>query len=125
VALPRTGKTVLCIDDHETALAGWSLYLHGVGYGVLSASNPTEGLQLFSTTWVDAVVLDYAMPEMDGAEVAATMKHIKPGVPVIMFTAHELPPALVKLVDAVMIKGHPPQELLKTLDSLLNISLPL
>ena len=116
----RSGKTVLCIDDHQNALAAWSLFLHGEGFTVLSATNPTEGLQLFSTQQVDAVLLDYAMPEMDGAEVAAAMKRIKPQVPVIIFTGHQPPAALARTVDAIMIKGKPPHALVAKLDELLS-----
>lgn len=70
-------KTLLCIDDHKPTLAGWCLYLQGAGYLVETAHGPQEGLQLFATQPIDLVLLDYAMPEVDGGEVAATMKRIK------------------------------------------------
>jgi CheY-like chemotaxis protein len=119
--LPRPSKTVLCIDDHENALAGWSLYLQGAGYLVLGATKPDEGLQLFGTNPVDAVLLDYSMPGMDGTEVAQAMKRIKPDVPVILFSGRVLPKHAVELVDAVIFKGEPPQNVLKRLDELLNV----
>ncbi len=118
--MPRAGKTVLCIDDHENALAGWSLFLHGSGYGVLTAANPSEGLQLFGTKAVDAVLLDYSMPDMDGLEVAQAMKRIKPEVPIIFFTGHTLPKKAIETVDAVVFKGEPPQAVLMKLDELLH-----
>ena len=121
VPLPRPSKTVLCIDDHENALAGWSLYLQGAGYRVLGATKPDEGLQLFGTNPVDAVLLDYSMPGMDGTEVAHAMKRIKPDVPVILFSGRVLPKQAVELVDAVIFKGEPPQNVLKRLDELLKV----
>lgn len=119
--MTRQAKTILCIDDHQNALAGWSLLLHNVGYRVLSAADPSEGLQLFGTSHVDAVVLDYQMPEMDGARVAAAMKQMKPAVPVVMFTAHSLPRELEQRVDGVIVKGRPPQVLISKLDELLGV----
>jgi CheY-like chemotaxis protein len=118
--LPRASKTVLCIDDHQNAVAGWSLYLHGAGYRVLTSTEPTEGLELFATQPVDAVLLDYTMPGMDGAEVSRCMKRMKPGVPIILFSGHILPNAAVEAVDAVLFKGEPPQNVLGKLDELLG-----
>lgn len=121
--MSRQGKTVLCIDDQQTALSGWCLYLQGVGYGVASAATAEEGLQLFATKPIDAVLLDYKMPEMDGAEVAAAMKRIKPEVPVILFTGYSrLPERAMRSVDACIEKGRPPYVLLETLDELLGVA---
>lgn len=119
VPLARAGKTVLCIDDHPNALAGWSLYLHNAGYGVLTTIDPTEGLELFATRPVDAVLLDYTMPLMDGTEVARTMKRMKPNVPILLFSGHVLPNTALEAVDAVLFKGEPPQNVLSKLDELL------
>lgn len=87
----------------------------------MGATNPTEGLELFGTRPVDAVLLDYSMPEMDGSEVAQAMKRIKPDVPVILFSGRVLPKHAVALVDAVMFKGEPPQNVLNRLDELLDV----
>jgi len=115
------GKTLLCIDDHQTALSGWCLFLQGMGYKVLSAADSEEGLQLFATNPVDAVILDYAMPEMDGAETASAMKRIKPDVPVILFSGYSrLPQEASAHVDAFVTKGEPPQVLVQTLEALLD-----
>lgn len=117
--MARTGKTVLCIDDHPNALAGWSLYLQEAGYRVLSTIDPNEGLELFATRPVDGVLLDYTMPGLDGTEVARTMKRMKPAVPIILFSGHVLPKTAVEEADAVMFKGEPPQNVLSKIDELL------
>lgn len=118
-ALARADKTILCIDDHPNALAGWGLYLHGAGYRVLTTTEAREGLELFATGAVDAVLLDYSMPQMDGAEVARSMKRMKPRVPILLFSGHVLPNTALELVDAVLFKGEPPQNVLSKLDELL------
>ncbi|MBV9087510.1 MAG: response regulator [Acidobacteria bacterium] len=121
--MPRTQKTVLLIDDEQNALSGWSLYLQGCGYKVANARTPQEGLEFFATkTFVDAVVLDYRMPEMDGDEVAAYMKRIKPEVVILMFSGDiDASRKHHPSIDAFMIKGESPAHLLSTLDRLLGI----
>ncbi len=119
----REAKTVLFIDDDANALSGWSLYLRGTGYQVVSAASVQEGLEFFATKPVDAVVLDYHMPEMDGDEAAAHMKRIKPDVVILMFSgdlsaSRSEHPA----VDHFLIKGLHPSVLVRSLDALLGIS---
>lgn len=120
---PRHGKTLLFIDDQQNALSGWCLYLQSQGYTVVGASSPQEGLELFGTRTFDAVILDYLMPEMDGANVAATMKRIKPDVAILMFSGSDGAPIACPDVDAFLTKGCSPARLLEHADLLLGIPL--
>jgi DNA-binding NtrC family response regulator len=120
--MPRRKHTILCIDDNQVAVSGWSLYLQQHGYTVVSAFASEEGLQLFATQPVSAVILDYNLPELDGTAVSALMKRIKPEVPIILFTGvSELPTAVLTTVDGFMIKGKPPADMLQIIDRLLKI----
>ena len=60
--------------DYETSLAGWFLYLQNAGYSVTTARTAEEGLQFFAVSPFDLILLDYAIPDMNGDDVAATMK---------------------------------------------------
>lgn len=125
VDIQRKGKTLLCVDDNQVALSGWALYLQMRGYTVLSASSADEGLQLFATQPISAVILDYAMPEQSGQSVAALMKRVKPDVPILLFTGvSELPADIATSIDAFLVKGRPPAELLDEVDSLCRIGQP-
>jgi CheY-like chemotaxis protein len=119
--LLRKSKHLLCIDDYETALAGWCLYLQEQGYCVTGASSPQEGLEIFATQQVDAVVLDYSMPELTGDIVAGFMKKMKPEVPIIIFTGLcDIPEDLRNNIDAFLEKGSEPGALLRLLDQMLQ-----
>ncbi len=111
---------ILCIDDHETSLAGWCLYLQHAGYSVETARTPQEGLELFAIHHFDLVLLDYAMPDMNGSEVAATMKRMKPDVRILMLSgARNVPDGDRAYADGFVEKGHPPIVVLQKIEELL------
>jgi DNA-binding response OmpR family regulator len=122
--MDRAAKALLCIDDHQEAVAGWCLYLQSAGYCVETALSATEGLLLFATQTIDLVLLDYAMPDGNGGEVAATMKRMKPDVRVLMFSGVRHVPDAARLhVDAFLEKGIQPAAVLAKIDELLAESL--
>ena len=114
-------KTILCIDDHWNGLIGRKMFLENNGYEVLQATGGDEGLKLFQSHAVDAVVLDYQMPGMKGDVVAKKMKSAKSHVPIMLLSGYG-PPQQKKLegVDSFLSKSQPPQILLSTLQNLLN-----
>jgi len=113
--------TILCIDDHWNGLLGRKMLLEENGYEVLEATNGDEGLKLFSSRAVDAVILDYQMPSVNGDVVATKMKRVKSAVPIMLLSAYGPPPeSKLKAVDTFLSKSRPPTILLSTLQHLLN-----
>lgn len=116
------GKTILCVDDEQHGLMIRRMLLERVGYSVLTAGTAREGLALFSHEPVDAVVLDYYLPDIDGARAATAMRLIKPDVPIILFSVQwSLPEETGVVADAVLGKGQNPVGLLNMLDELLRV----
>jgi CheY-like chemotaxis protein len=111
--------TILCVDDEPIGLKVRKMLLERAGYNVLTALDGPAGLELFSTETIQAVVLDFSMPGMDGGEVAANMRRIKPQIPILMLSAYtSLPPDVASLVTLSMTKGEGAPALLKKLGSL-------
>jgi CheY-like chemotaxis protein len=112
---------VLCIDDELVGLRIRTLLLERAGYEVLSAAEGSQGLDIFARESVQAVVLDFAMPGMNGAEVASRMREIKPNVPILLLSAYVgLPAEVTSLVDVYMTKGEGAPILLERLNSMLS-----
>jgi len=112
---------ILCIDDEPVGLEVRKFLLEHAGYKVLTALSGREGLEIFSTNSVQAVVLDYAMPEMNGGEVAQEMKRRNSKVPILMLSAYvDLPDDALKHVDARALKGESPSGLLTQLNRLIS-----
>ena|SRR3984885_3321787 len=119
--MSRAKATILCIDDHWNGLIGRKMLLEQSGYNVLEASGGDEGLKLFRSYPVDAVVLDYQMPGMNGDVVAAKMKRINSDVPIMLLSAYEpLPANKLSSVDSFLSKSQPPNILLSRLQDLLG-----
>jgi two-component system response regulator ResD len=119
--MSRLKATILCIDDHWNGLIGRKMLLEKNGYEVLEATSGSEGLKLFRSHSVDAVVLDYQMPGMNGDVVAAKMKRVKSKVPIMLLSAYgPLPKNKLEAVDTFLSKSQPPTALLSTLQDLLN-----
>ena len=116
----RRKATILCIDDHWNGLIGRKMLLENSGYEVLDASSVDDGLRLFVSHAIDAVVVDYKMPGTDGSIVAAYMKRLKPHVPILLLSAYgPLPERKLQSVDTFLSKSQPPSVLLSSLDGLL------
>jgi CheY-like chemotaxis protein len=122
---PAEIALVLCIDDELIGLKVRKILLERAGYNVVSALDGSEGIDIFSREPVAAVVLDYAMPGMNGAEVAARMRELKPEVPILLLSAYVgLPKEVTSLVDVYMTKGEGAPTLLKKLRTMLSLSRP-
>lgn len=116
----RPKTTILCIDDHWNGLIGRKMLLENSGYKVLGATSSDEGLRLFLSHAIDAVVIDYQMPGMDGAAVAARMKSLKAHVPIMLLSAYgPLPEGKLRSVDTFLYKSQPASMLLSALNALL------
>jgi len=112
---------VLCVDDDAAMLRMVKMALECDGYTVLTAANGPAGLDAFCSQAVDAVVLDYEMPGMNGGEVAAAMKRLKPEVPKLLFTAcPEIPADAANAVEAFCGKTNGVMELLSRVEAMIR-----
>jgi two-component system autoinducer 1 sensor kinase/phosphatase LuxN len=100
-------REILCIDDEPEGLKVRSILLESMGYKVLSAPDAERGLQVFREHHVDAVVMDYEMPGMNGVEAAEKMKALRPETPIVILSALSWLPQTSAAIDAFVQKGGP------------------
>src|SRR5581483_4222900 len=122
--------TVLIIDDEKEQLMLRKMLLETAGHRVLTAHSGKEGLRVFRSETVDAVIIDYWIGDLRGRAVASEMKRLHPSIPVIIFSAFSpLPDEALGKADVWLVKAEiEPTELLQIIDQLLssgsNRSLP-
>jgi len=98
-ALARNERErVLVIDDDEGVRQFIVDSLEGSGYAVVASSNGADGLKFLRETDPDLVIVDYAMPGMNGVEVVTEVRRSQPSLPIILATGY----ADMAAVDAVM-----------------------
>jgi signal transduction histidine kinase/CheY-like chemotaxis protein len=82
-----TGKILVVEDDADVRRVIVEC-LGLIGYQVSEAANGTEGLAAISVARPDLLVVDYAMPDMTGAEVISKARAMIGDVPVILATGY-------------------------------------
>lgn len=113
-----TNSTLLCIHRDPIQLS----LLEEHGYELVTAANGHEGLRLFMSRPVDAIVLEYHLGLLDGVTIANEIKQVRPEVPIVMLADHvDLPGGALKSVDALVAKSDGPHFLLAIVHFVLSV----
>ena len=122
----RQGKTILVADDDPSIRQAVQLKLSRAGYSVRLASDGEEALREAQEHRPDLVVVDYAMPFLDGFEVCRELR-ARPDledVPAVMLTAMEQDLDTDLAVELGIVefftKPFSPRELLARVDEILG-----
>ena len=83
-----TGTTILLVDDEESIQKLLTFPLERDGYRVVQARDGEEALERFREEDVDLVLLDLALPKLDGIEVCRRLR-AESTVPILMLTARD------------------------------------
>lgn len=84
-------RRILVVDDHRLSRTVTRRILEAAGFGVFTANNGVEGLEMARDSEYDAFILDVEMPGMDGIELCRRLRG-EPGyrhVPILMSTASD------------------------------------
>lgn len=88
-----TNQTILLVEDHEDNRNIYRTILEHFGFSVLLAFDGREGVRLAQERQPDLVLMDIAIPEIDGFEATRILKAdpLTARIPVVALTAHALP----------------------------------
>ena len=114
-AATAAGLTILVVDDEPAWVGALGALLGKAGHRIVAAYDGEEALRRFRADPVDAVLLDLAMPGLDGAEVCRQMR-AESDVPILIVSGERdrsVPAELLDLgADDFIRKGAPSSELL-------------
>jgi len=120
------GKLILIVDDEEAIVLLLETILSVYNYRSVSCMNPNHAIKMAQELQPDLIILDIAMPEIDGYEICAKLKADKrtEKIPVIMVTALALSQdrktGLECGAEAFIFKPFDPQTIIKEIEKLIN-----
>jgi signal transduction histidine kinase len=87
--LKQRPASILVCDDDGDVRSFLCKFLHDIGYTVWEANNPGLALQILQRERpIDLLLVDYAMPEMNGAVVIDRARSCQPGLKALLITGH-------------------------------------
>ena len=86
VAPAANGIEVLLVDDEETIRVTLHDDLVAAGHRVTAVANGSDALHLIESRVFDAIVSDIRMPGVEGTELLARVKQLRPATAVILMT---------------------------------------
>ena len=102
---------LLLVEDYPTNQKVAMAYLTNAGYHVDVADNGQKALVAYNNTKYDLILMDIQMPEMDGYQATAAIRHLERGsddapprtkTPIIALTAHATEDDKQKCLEAGM-----------------------
>ncbi len=119
-------KKILLVDDDPDILRLVEVVLKRSGFNVVTAKNGTDALSYLQTDQPSMILLDVAMPGMNGFEVLSQLKaqpNLK-SVPVMMLTARSQKEEIIKAIQMgaqnYMIKPFDSKELITRIKKIIG-----
>lgn len=83
-------ETILLVEDEPAILAMTTTMLERLGYTVLAASTPTEGLDLAKEhhSEINLILTDVIMPEMNGLDLAERLMSLNPDMKTLFMSGY-------------------------------------
>lgn len=110
---------VLCVDDNQFGMFVNAIILRNEGYEVLTCCDAAEAAAVAKAEEIHVAILDYQMPVMNGAELAALCKAANPEIRVILFSGSlGIPKRELALFDLFVPKSEGIEALLEGIEAL-------
>ena len=108
---------IVVVDDEPTIVLMCRRVLESQGHTVQGFSNVHAALQQLEQEPADLLVVDYKMPELNGLEFIQRAWALRPGMRVVMITAHGTREVMGRAtesgVQSIVLKPFTPTELAK------------
>jgi len=107
--------TIVVVDDEPAIVRMCVQVLKSKGHTVTGFTRADDALGHLNATPTDLLVVDYKMPELTGLEFIKKAWQVRPGMRVVMITAHGTREVMAKAsetgVQTIVLKPFTPGEL--------------
>ena len=90
---------ILIVDDEEIIHSTLGDFIRLMGHKTYHARDGNEGLTAIETRTYDLALIDVRMPGLDGIELLARSRQIRPKMPVVITTGHGDPTMSEKALE--------------------------
>lgn len=98
------GLVILVVDDDDAVREVTAGFLTDLGYQVVEAGSGGAALELLDQQeQIHAAVLDYAMPGMNGGDLARELKSRRPSLPILFATGYVDVDALTEVGEDLIL----------------------
>ena len=105
---PSPGARILLVDDDDDVREVTAAMLRADGHAVVEAANGHAALDILDRGEpLDLMVVDYAMPAMNGAEYARAARQRRPEVPALLITGYAESGLLADIADLAAVLRKP------------------
>ncbi|HEY0524493.1 MAG TPA: response regulator [Stellaceae bacterium] len=105
---PSPGARILLVDDDDDVREVTAAMLRTDGHAVVEAANGHAALDILDRGEpLDLMVVDYAMPAMNGAEYARAARQRRPEVPALLITGYAESGLLAGIADLAAVLRKP------------------
>jgi len=99
------GATILVVDDDALITLNTVDVLTEMGHTALEAFSARQALSLLQTNpQIGALITDYAMPGMNGIELAGAARKLRPELPILLTSGYDEVPDAAGLAYAQLRK---------------------
>ena len=121
-------NTILVVDDDLSLQSQICTVLYENGYNVLHANNGLQALELAEHQYIDLLITDLKMPQMNGYDLIKDLKQIHRTLPVLVISAEGSILVKGKIfqlgIDDYMVKPFQTEELLWRIEAILKRTAP-
>lgn len=117
--------TILVVDDDALINMNAVDMLEQLGHSALEAYSGKEALAILSSDRpIDLMITDYAMPGMNGVDLAHEARRLRPALPILLATGYSELPSGAQIDLPRLAKPYQQVDLAKQLMLLLNEQAP-
>jgi len=80
---------VLVVEDDDDLRNLFCTVLQSNGYQIYSAKNGIDALECMDTSYIDLLISDIMMPQMDGYDLIKEIRSIQNSIPILLISAKE------------------------------------
>lgn len=97
---------IIIVDDDIEIIKSLYINLKETGYNLTSVTNPIEAIEKVKSQHFDLMILDFAMPQINGDKVVEEIRKFNKELYILLFTEHKELLSSINIIKQLDIQGY-------------------